>query len=215
MLDRNSLIQSVALVVWLAAPCALNAARAADASPVIVTPAEDFTKKFEEFKTILGDLRGKIDKSREEIEKLTTLEDARKEIGVMQGMIADALGAVADNGDVAKIGQKALEFARSKQRQFETDTKFSPEERQYLLGEWKRVGGEIERAAGNIATARGEFAQLLGKIQTRGDYIEELQALKNAQRVVDVIKMLDADLRAASGVVRNVIQSATPPSPGI
>lgn len=215
MRDRSKFLKAIALGVLLACPCAPMEAFAAAEPPVIVTPAEDFTKKFEEFRTVLGDLRGKIDRSREEIDKLTTLGEARKEIGIMQGMIADALGTVSDNGEVAKLGQKALEFARSKQKQFENDSKFSPEERQFLLNEWKRVGGEIERAAANIATARGEFAQLLGKIQTRGDYIDELQALKNAQRVVDVIKMLDADLRAASGVVKSVLQSATPPSSGI
>jgi phage shock protein A len=216
MRGRSSLLQSVALTALLALP-ALGAtvARAAEAeAPVAVSPVDDFNRQLEEVKKSFGALGGKIEQSTRDIEKLTKPDDARKEIAALQGMIAEALGAVSDNGDVAKLGQKALDFARSKQKQFEADAKFSAEERQYLLNEWRRIGGEIERANGDLGNARQEFSQLLRNVQTRGDYIEELKALNNAQKMLEVIRLLAGDIRNASDAMKSFIAKVTPPSPG-
>jgi phage shock protein A len=217
---RMRLFKTLSMVAIMAVPAiAAQGTRPAmaldtDGPPVIESPVDDFNKQLEEVKKSFGALGGKIEQSTKDIEKLTTPGEARKEIGALQGMIADALGSVSDNGGVAKLGQKALDFARSKQRQFEADAKFSPEERQYLLNEWRRIGGEIERANNDLGNARQEFSQLLRTVQTRGDYIEELRALNNAQKMLEVIRMLAGDIRTASDAMKSFISKVTPPSPG-
>lgn len=189
-------------------------AEPADGPPAIVSPVDDFNKQLEIVKKGFGALAGKIEQGTKNIEQLTAADAARQQIAEMQGLIADTLGAVSDNGDVARLGQKTLDFARAKQRQFETDPKFTPEERQFLLNEWRRIGADTERAVADLANARQEFSQLLRNVQTRGDYIEELQALNNAQKMLEVIKLLAGEIRSASGAMKAFIHSVTPPAPG-
>lgn len=182
--------------------------------PAALNPVEDFNKQLEEVKKSFETLSAKIEQSTKDIEQLTTTDAARKDIAALQGLIADTLGAVSDNGQVAKLGQKTLDYAHAKQKQFETDTKYSPEERQFLLNEWKRIGTETERATNDLANARREFTGLLRVVQTRGDYIEELQALNNAQKMLEVIKLLAGEIRSASGAMKSFIHTVTPPGAG-
>ena len=219
MPNYHGLIRAVALASLLGggAFCGPPRAFAADmeAPPAsAASPVDEFNKQLGEVKKSFEALSGKIDQSSKEIEKLTTTSDARKQIAEMQAMIAETLGAVSDNGDVAKLAQKTLDYARSKQKQFETDAKYTPEERQFLLNEWKRIGLETERAAGDLANARAEFSQLLRVVQTRGDYIEELQAINNAQKMMEVIKLLAGEIRSASTAMRSFIRTVSPPQPG-
>ena len=106
-------------------------------------------------------------------------------------------------------------YARSKQKQFADDKKFSAEERQYLQKEWQRVGAQTEAAIGELTKARGKLTGMLKTEQARGDFIEELQALKNANKMLEVVKTLAAELRTASSALQNFSQSAKPPGAGM
>ncbi len=207
---RRLLIASV----WLASPALLPAFAQSESPPVAVSPVEDFNKRYQDVKKHFEALGGKIKLGAKDIESLTSAEAARREIAAMQALIAETLGMVSSNGDVAALGQKALEFARAKQRQFENDTKFTPEERQFLQKEWRRISSETENATQDLSRAREEFSELLRMVQTRGDYIGELQALNSAQKMLEVIKSLAAEIRSASEAMKSLIQSATPPGAG-
>ena len=54
----------------------------------------------------------RIEQSTKDIEKVTAPDAARKELAELQALIADALGSVSDNGPVATLGQKVIEFSR-------------------------------------------------------------------------------------------------------
>ena len=97
---------------------------------------------------------------------------------------------MADNGKVAQLGQKALDFARGKQAQFEKDTKFAPEEREFLLNEWKRAADKMKKEVDLLAQSRSQLAEFSLRVQTRADYIGELQTLKDAEQVLAVIHQL-------------------------
>ena len=213
LLKTTAMARLLGLAVLAFAP-PLAFAMEAEAPIPALNPLDDFNRQLGEVKKNFEALSGKIEQSTREIEKLTTTEAARKDIATLQGLIADTLGAVSDNGEVARLGQKTLDFARAKQRQFEADTKYSPEERQFLLNEWKRIGAETERATADLANARREFSGLLRVVQTRGDYIEELQALNNAQKMLEVIKLLAGEIRSASNAMKSFIRTVTPPGPG-
>ena len=181
----------------------------------LANPGDDFIKQFSALKKQLEALGGQIKKSAGEIESLTSPEAARKEIGTLQGLIANTLGLVTNNGDVAKLGQKVIDYARAKQKQFAEDKKFSAEERAYLQKEWQRVGTQTETAISELSKARGKLTEMLKTVQARGDFIEELQALKNANKMLEVVKTLAAELRTASTALQNFSQAAKPPAAGM
>ena len=56
-----------------------------------------------------------------------------------------------------------------------------------------------------------EYAQLLRTVQTRSDFIAELQTINNAQRMLDVIRQLASDIRTGSNNVRGFIRNVVPP----
>ncbi|MGE3248422.1 MAG: hypothetical protein AB7J19_19045, partial [Beijerinckiaceae bacterium] len=122
-----------------------------------VNPNEDFARQFEALKKQLEALGGQIKKSAGEIEALTSPDSARRQIATLQSLIANTLGMVANNGDVARLGEKVMDYARRKQKEFETDKQFSPEERAYLQKEWKRVGAQTEAAIQDLTNARAKL----------------------------------------------------------
>ncbi|MDR3374855.1 MAG: hypothetical protein P4L98_14095 [Ancalomicrobiaceae bacterium] len=213
----NIVFISVSLSLAAVSGAATTAAVAAEAdkAPQVANPVDDFNRAVVEAKKSLGDLSSKIEESSKQIEGLTSTEAARAQVAELQSLIADALGQVADNGKVMTLGQKVVDYARSKEALFDQDTKFSAEERQFLLKEWRRIETEAKRATDDLGSARREFTELLRQVQARSDYIEELQALNNAQQMLDVIKKLAGEVRAASGSMKSLIQSVTAPAPGI
>jgi hypothetical protein len=182
-------------------------------TPVIAapTPIDEFKKQSSEVQKSLQSVLAKIDQSAKEIETLSKPETAHQQIEDLQATIADALGTVADNGPVATLGAKALKFATDKQRQFETDTEFAPEDRAMLLREWKTIRDDTERATADLAKARDEFAQLLRTVQTRGDFIAELQAINNAQRMLEVVRQLAGEIRNTSDAMKAYVRNIVPP----
>ena len=184
---------------------------AADTSASAANPIGEFNKQLADVKKSVEDINAEIDKSAKEIEGLSKPEAAVAEIEKLQAIVAAGLAAVSDNGDAAKLGARALGFARDKQKQFEADTKFKPEEREMLQREWRRIGDETDRATRDLGAARQEYAQLLRTVQTRSDFIAELQTINNAQRMLDVIRQLASDIRAGSNTVRGFIRNVVPP----
>jgi len=118
---------------------------------------------------------------------------------------------VADNGAVSEIGAKALAHARDKVKSLERDARFSREERQYLLDEWRRLVEETERASDELGGVRKEFAQLLRVLQTREDFIDELMQIRRASEAVNVIRQLSKEIRDASNTLKQLIGAIRPP----
>ncbi len=145
---------------------------------------------------------------------MTASDAAGGEVAQLQALIAETLGNVADNGKVAQLGQRALDFARGKQAQFEKDAKFAPEERQFLLNEWKRNADKMKKEVDLLAQSRSQLAESLLRVQTRADYIGELQTLKDAEQVLAVIHQLAGEIQQTSVKVRTLLQTATTPPPG-
>ena len=181
-------------------------------APQIPSPVDDFDKAYIEAKQALSDLNAKIEQRSAEIQKLTASDAAGEEIAQLQALIAETLGNVADNGKVAVLGRKALDFARGKQAQFEKDTKFAPEEREFLLSEWKGAADKMKKEVDLLAQSRSQLAESLLRVQTRADYIVELQTLKDAEQVLAVIHQLASEIQETSVKVRNLLQTAAPPS---
>jgi hypothetical protein len=125
--------------------------------------------------------------------------------------VGKALGAVSDNGAESQLGIQALGHARAKLRSLEQDTRFKPEERQFLLDQWRKLHEETERATEELGTARREFAELLRVLQSNEDFIDELMQIRQARKALEVIQRLTKDIRDASDQLKRLIGGIKPP----
>jgi predicted nucleic acid-binding Zn-ribbon protein len=202
-----------ALALLLALSLLTSAAigTAAAAREESLTPLEEFSLQVERLQNSFSAIQKKIDDSAKSIAGLTEVEKARKEIDDLRGIVADLLGAVSDNGAVSELGAKALGHARDKLKSLEGESRFSREEQQYLLAEWRKLVEETERANEELGSARQEFVALLRMLQTREDFIDELMQIRRANEAIKVIRQLASDIRSASDALKNLIRSIKPP----
>jgi DNA repair exonuclease SbcCD ATPase subunit len=181
------------------------------AGPDAITPVEDFSKELDKLKKSFGDLGRKIDESAKAIEGYNDVDKARKEIEELRGAVAALLDAVADNGGLATLGDKALGRAREKLKELEQDTRFKPEERAFLVEQWRKLRDDTERANLELGGARTRFAELLRTLQANEDFIDELVQIRQAQKVIEVIHQLTRDIRGASDQLQRLIGAIKPP----
>src|SRR5215510_6019058 len=201
---------SVAIAAALSIVAAsLRAAPNADAGAF--APVEEYARKVEEFTKNAPGLNKKIEEGTKAIESLTDAPKARSEIEQLRDVVADLLGRVSDNGDLARLGAKALEQSRNKLKALEQDTRFQPEERQFLVDQWRELIRQTERAADDLDKARLEFAELMRMLQTREDFIDELLQIKRAAEAIKVIRQLTSELRDASEKLKTLIGGIKPP----
>ena len=59
--------------------------------------------------------------------------------------------------------------------------------------------------------ARKEFSELLRKLQTNEDFIDELLQIREHQRVLDVIHTLTNGIRHASEILKNLLGAIKTP----
>ena len=201
-----------AALLALGAPVGGEArAESGSANADAITPVEDFSRQVEEFKKSYPELNKKIEESAKSIDAIADVEKARKEIEELRAAVAGMLGAVSDNGPVSQLGAKALAHARTKVKEIEQGTRFKPDERDFLLDQWRKLIGETERANEDLDTARKEFAELLRTLQTREDFVDELLQIRRATEALDVIRNLTRDIRDASDKLKALIGGIKPP----
>lgn len=179
--------------------------------PDAISPVEEFSRRLEEFKKSVPELNKKMEESAGAVDRWTDVDKARKEIEELRAIVGAALGAVSDNGLVSQLGDKALAHARDKLKALELESRFKPDEKQFLLDQWRKLREETERATEELATARREFADLLRTLQANEDFIDELMQIRQAQKALDVIRRLTKDIREASDQLKKLIGGIKPP----
>jgi DNA repair exonuclease SbcCD ATPase subunit len=206
------LFMSLTLLFAVPAPSGRAfAAGDADTKGDAISPVEDFSRELDKLKKSFGELGKKMDDSAKAIDEYTDAAKARKEIEDLRGAVSGLLDAVADNGSLAMLGDKALTRARNKLRELEQDTRFKPEEKSFLVEQWRRLRDDTERANQELGSARTRFAELLRTLQTNEDFIEELVQIRQAQKVIDIIHQLTSDIRGASDQLQRLIGGIKPP----
>jgi DNA repair exonuclease SbcCD ATPase subunit len=202
----------LALGSSLGGPAIAQSDRAAGtAGADAVSPVEEFSKQVEEFKKSYPELNKKIEDSAKSIDAITDIDKARTEIEELRAAVSGMLGAVSDNGPVSQLGAKALAHARSKIKELEQGARFKPEERDFLLDQWRKLVTETERANDDLDSARKEFAELLRTLQTREDFIDELMQIRRATEALNVIHNLTREIRDASDKLKALIGGIKPP----
>jgi chromosome segregation ATPase len=202
----------VALVMAaLALPGSLARAEDAGNGGNAASPVDEFSKQLEDFQKSVPDLNKRIQDSAASIDGTTDVAKARAEIDQLREEVSALLGAVADNGPVSQLGAKALAHISDKLKELQQDTRFKPEERQYLIGQWQQLQSQTEAATKELDDARGQFAGLLQTLQQNEDFIGELLEIRQAERALEVIRSLSHDIRDASNQLNKLISGIKPP----
>jgi len=187
-----------------------SAARAEQAATA-ASPVDEFSKQLEDFQKSVPDLNTRIQDSAASIDHTSDVAKARAEIDQLREEVSTLLGAVADNGPVSQLGAKALGHIHDKLKQLQQDSRFKPEERQYLIGQWQQLQGQTEAATKELDDARAQFAGLLQTLQQNEDFIGELLEIRQAERALEVIRSLSHDIRDASNQLNKLIGGIKPP----
>ena len=201
------------MLLALAFACPAGAVRAQDAGDGAVanSPVEEFSEQLEAFQKSVPDLNKTIQDSAGTIDSATDVEKARAEIAKLRETVATLLGAVADNGPVSQLGAKALDHIHSKLKALAQDNRFKPEERQFLIDQWKKLEAQTEGATKELDDARTQFAGLLQTLQDKEDFIGELLEIRQAEKALEVIRQLTHDIRDASAQLNKLIGGIKPP----
>jgi DNA repair exonuclease SbcCD ATPase subunit len=201
-----------AAFLWLAAvPHSALAQTVLDAARELRTPEDEFTKQLNELKQTFTDLSKKIDEGTQSIDRLRDAQSARKEMEELRAHVAALLGAVADNGAVWELGNKALKRAEDKLKALDAETRYKPEDRQFLIERWRDLKAGTEGAIKELEGARKDFANLLRTLQTNEDFIDDLLQVKEHERALEVIHKLTDGIRDASDKLKKMLTTLKAP----
>ena len=110
---------------------------------------------------------------------------------------------MADNGTVWSLGVKALSHAEGKLKSLDQETRYKQEDKQFLIERWRELKGATESAIRELEGARKDFAELLRKLQTSEDFID--------QRALEVIHNLTDGIRDASEKLKKLLGAIKTP----
>jgi DNA repair exonuclease SbcCD ATPase subunit len=210
---RCSVLLAITLLLLIVAgaPCPVLAQSAPNAAAEVRTADEEFSRQLSELKKTFADLGKKFEDSAQSIDRLNSAEAARKEIEELRDHVGKLLGAVADNGTVWSLGTKALSRAEDKLKSLEQETRYKPEDKQFLIERWRELKAATESAIRELESARKDFAELLRKLQTSEDFIDELLQVREHQRALDVIHQLTDGIREASDKLKKLLGTIKTP----
>jgi DNA repair exonuclease SbcCD ATPase subunit len=180
-------------------------------APDALTPGEEFSRQLDELKSNLSGLNKKIEESAQALDGTTDVAKARKDIEELRASVGTLLGAVADNGVVSELGAKALKRAHDKLSELEHETRFRPQERQFLIDRWRELDASTEQAAQDLDRARGRLVELLRVLQANEDFIDELVQIRQHEKALEVIRELTGNIRSASDELKRLISAIRPP----
>ncbi len=175
------------------------------------TADTEFSQQLGELKKSFADVGRTIDESAKSIDTIQNPEQGRKSIEELRNQVSTLLDAVADNGDISKLGAKALSLADEKLKSLEREIRFKPEEKQYLIGRWRELKSATEAAIKDLDTARKDFSELLRSLQTSEDYINELMQIREHERALQVIHQLSEGIRDAPVKLKKLLGSIQAP----
>ena len=198
-------------VVALAVSGNLARAEDAGAGKAAASPVEEFSQQLEAFQKSVPDLNKSIQDSAGTIDSVTDVDKARVEIDKLRETVSTLLGAVSDNGPVSQLGAKALDHVHDKLKALAQESRFKPEERQFLVDQWRKLQEQTESATKELDDARAQFASLLQTLQQNEDFIGELIEIRQAEKALEVIRSLTRDIRDASAQLNKLIGGIKPP----
>jgi len=208
---RVALAPALLLLFALSGPLHAQSQPPVPGNPDVVTADDEFSKQLRDLKKSFADVGKQIDDSTKAIDRIKNPEEGRKSIEELREHVGKLLGAVADNGDVSRLGALALSRADEKLKSLQQDTRFKPDEKQFLIDKWRELRGSTETAIRDLDGARKDFAELLRTLQTNEDYIDELMQIREHEKALQVIHQLSDGIRDASVKLQKLLGGIKPP----
>ncbi len=177
----------------------------------VTTADDEFSRQLTELKKTFADLSRKFEDSAQNIDRLNSADAARKEIEELREHVGKLLGAVADNGTVWGLGARALSRADEKLKSLDRENRYKPDDRQFLIDRWRELKAATESAIRELESARKDFAELLRRLQTSEDFIDELLQIREHQRALEVIHKLSEGIRDASDKLKKLLGAVKTP----
>src|SRR5215470_12893078 len=184
-------------LVVASAPAPVLAQSERGSAPELNTADDEFSRQLSELKKSFADLSKKFDESAQSLDRLNSAEAARKEIEELRDHVGKLLAAVADNGTVWGLGNKALSRAEEKLKSLQQETRYRQEDRQFLIDRWRELKAATESAIGELEGARKDFAELL--------------QIREHQRALEVIHKLTDGIRDASDKLKKLLGTIKTP----
>jgi hypothetical protein len=209
---RHTCWLALAAAILIAAPAAhVSAQTQAEPKAGVSTADDDFTRQLGELKKSFADIGKQIEDGAKSIDQMKSPEEGRKSIEELREHVGKLLGAVADNGEVSRLGAAALARADDKLKTLMADSRFKADEKQFLIDKWKELRTSTESAIRELDGARKDFAELLRTLQTNEDYIDELMQIREHEKALQVIHQLTDGIRDASVKLRKLLGAIQPP----
>ena len=191
---RRYLVAALLTLVLLSGAALLAAKPVGAQTDAKQNPSADvqFSQQLDELKKSFGEVGRQIDESAKSIDTIKSPEQGRKSIEELRG--AGRQAARARSPTMARspqLGAKALALAEEKLKSLDRETRFKPEEKQYLVNRWRELRAATEAAIRDLDGARKDFADLLRSLQTSEDYIDELLQIREHEKALQVIHQLE------------------------
>jgi hypothetical protein len=130
-----------------------------------------------------------------------------------QTMVAGLIDAFGNDGKVAKLGQTAVDFVHQRLAEAQQDAKFPPEQKEALITRWRRLATQTEAVATTLDTTRKDLADKLQLLQTRADFVDQMEKLRQARAVFDAIADVADQRQSVSQRVRDLLQGRPSDAP--
>jgi DNA repair exonuclease SbcCD ATPase subunit len=211
LVRRASALGLVAAALLAVSAAGAPAQTQAQPKPGVATADDEFTRQLGELKKSFADIGKRIEDSAQSIDRMKNPEEGRKSIEELREHVGKLLGAVADNGEVSKLGTLALSRADDKLKSLMQEARFKPDEKQFLIDKWRELRTSTETAIKELDTARKDFSELLRTLQTNEDYIDELMQIREHEKALQVIHQLTDGIRDASVKLQKLLGAIKPP----
>jgi uncharacterized protein Yka (UPF0111/DUF47 family) len=130
-------------------------------------------------------------------------------------MVQSLIDAFADNGKVATLGQTAVEFVNKRLTEAQQDTVFPAGQKDALITRWRRLATQTEAVTTTLDATRKELAGKLQLLQTKSDFVDQMEKLRQARAVLDAIADVADQRQSVSQRVRDLLQGRPSDAPNM
>jgi hypothetical protein len=127
--------------------------------------------------------------------------------------VAALLDAFADNGEVAQLGQGAVELVRHRLADAQHDANFPPGQKEALVVRWRRLATETETMAASLDATRTALAEKLQLLQSKADFVDQMAKLRQTRALIDAVGDLADQRQAVTRRVRELLQGRPDDAP--
>jgi DNA-binding FadR family transcriptional regulator len=175
-------------------------------SAEIVGQADEFNKQRTDLLERLKEFNKTINSTVALVkQKANAEEQARQTIVELRTIISPLLAQVADNGEIAELGERVLKNAIDRKKLLEQDPRVPEEDRPKLVAAWEQRIQRSREAKAELEKARLRFLDVMTLLQSKEFVIGEWAAIRAHDEALAAIEKLTVALNETSSDVDKFI----------